>query len=250
MTVSLLFALGSSLGWILELIYRRFFSTHKWINPGFLVGPYLPLYGFGISALFVLSYNIRFDSWFGVSKTTNTVLTLIIMALSMTLMEYIAGIIFIKGLGIKLWDYSDDWGNIQGIICPLYSFFWAVLAVVFYFFINPVCKSIVTWFSENSHDNTWLPFVLGMFYGVLFVDLCYSFKIASKISKFAKENKIIIKLEALREDIREFQKKAKAKISFVFPFKPQFELKGHLNRYLEKVKEKLSSDESKKNKHY
>jgi len=34
-------------GWVLELLFRRFFSgtnpEHRWINPGFCVGPYLPL---------------------------------------------------------------------------------------------------------------------------------------------------------------------------------------------------------------
>lgn len=39
-----LFFIGSVLGWVLELFYRRFISganpERKWINPGFCVGPY------------------------------------------------------------------------------------------------------------------------------------------------------------------------------------------------------------------
>ena len=30
------------------------------------------------------------------------------MALSVTLIEYFAGLIFIKGMHVKLWDYSDE----------------------------------------------------------------------------------------------------------------------------------------------
>ena len=46
------------------------------------------------------------------------------MALSGTLIEYFAGLIFIKGMHVKLWDNSDEKFNIQGIICPKFTFFW------------------------------------------------------------------------------------------------------------------------------
>lgn len=60
-------------------------------------------------------------------------LLFVLMALAITLVEYIAGLIFIRGMKIKLWDYSERWGNIQGIICPLFSFFWAILSAIYYF---------------------------------------------------------------------------------------------------------------------
>ena len=60
LTLAYLFFIGSVLGWVLELFYRRFISganpERKWINPGFCVGPYVPLYGFGLCILFVLAY--------------------------------------------------------------------------------------------------------------------------------------------------------------------------------------------------
>lgn len=54
-----MFSGGSVIGWGLEVVFRKFFSAsnpeHRWINPGFLNGPYLPLYGFGLCALYTLS---------------------------------------------------------------------------------------------------------------------------------------------------------------------------------------------------
>ena len=54
-----LFFFGGVGGWVLELLFRRFFSganpERKWLNPGFLFGPCLPLYGFGTVLLFILS---------------------------------------------------------------------------------------------------------------------------------------------------------------------------------------------------
>lgn len=245
MILCLLFACGSILGWVLELFFRRFATSHRWINTGFLVGPYLPLYGFGVAILFILSYYIRLDLLFDISKTANTILVIIIMSVTMTIIEYIAGIIFIKGMGIKLWDYSDRWGNFQGIICPLFSFLWTIVVIMFYFFIRPICIKLIDWFSVNAYDNIWLPFLLGAFYGVLFVDICYSFNITSKIRTFAKENKVIIKLESFKELIRDFHKKTKTKFSFLFPLKSKLDVKEHLNNYKQKIKEKFSTFDGK-----
>lgn len=59
LTIAFLFFIGSMAGWVIEVVFRRFFSSanpeRKWINPGFLSGPYLPLYGFSLCVLFLLS---------------------------------------------------------------------------------------------------------------------------------------------------------------------------------------------------
>ena len=41
-----LFAVGSIVGWCLEVVYRSIVSGCI-IIPGFLLGPYCPIYGFG-----------------------------------------------------------------------------------------------------------------------------------------------------------------------------------------------------------
>lgn len=61
--LAFLFYIGSSLGWVLELFFRRFISGNnperKWINPGFMVGPYVPLYGTGLCILYLVSRAFR-----------------------------------------------------------------------------------------------------------------------------------------------------------------------------------------------
>ena len=58
LTLSFLFFMGSIAGWVLELFFRRFFSSanpeRKWINPGFCTGPYVPLYGLGLCAMYLI----------------------------------------------------------------------------------------------------------------------------------------------------------------------------------------------------
>ena len=250
MIICLLFVFGASMGWLLELFFRRIFTSHKWLNPGFLVGPCLPLYGFGVSVLFLISYICRFDEWFDIPSYVNVIITIVLMSVMMTVIEYIGGIIFIKGMGIKLWDYSNRWGNIQGIICPLFSLFWSFAAIGFYFLLRPICESLINWFAENAYQNIWLPFMLGAYYGVLFVDLAYSFKVTSKIKQFARDNKFVVKYEQFKQELREYQVKAKEKISYLFPFKTALNIKEILYSYMQHVKERIgkANDKEDKNK--
>lgn len=204
MSVFLIYAFvffaGSIMGWLIELVFRRFFTENrkkkKWVNPGFLNGPYLPLYGFGLCGMFVMA---------GLENTlliNNPVLQKVvlfaIMAVMMTIIEYIAGIIFIKQMKVKLWDYSAEKWNIQGIICPKFSFFWAVLSAVYYFLIHPYVLNGIKWLS----DNLAFCFLVGFFYGVFVIDVCISFNVLVKIRKFAHDNDIIVKYERLKEEIR------------------------------------------------
>ncbi|MEA3471057.1 MAG: phosphohydrolase, partial [Thermodesulfobacteriota bacterium] len=41
-----LFVFFSIIGWVLEAVFRSFHAK-TFINPGFLKGPYLPIYGMG-----------------------------------------------------------------------------------------------------------------------------------------------------------------------------------------------------------
>ena len=60
-----IFYMGCTLGWFLELFYRRL-AHGKWINPGFLIGPYLPIYGFG---LVILTFVYLYDSFLSILIT-------------------------------------------------------------------------------------------------------------------------------------------------------------------------------------
>ena len=46
-----------------------------------------------------------------------------------TLVELFVGCIVNIWLGLKIWDYSDQKGNILGQICPLYTLFWCILSI-------------------------------------------------------------------------------------------------------------------------
>ena len=174
--VATLFVVGSTFGWILELFFRRFVSQKKWMNPGFLTGPYLPIYGFGVVVLFAISnmpLGISNQAW-------DIIVRILIIGIGMTLVEFIAGLIFIKGMGIKLWDYSDRKGNIMGIICPIFSLAWLAVGCLYYFLLNPVLISGLEWLSENVIYT----FFIGIVIGMMIVDTAYSIHLATKLKEF------------------------------------------------------------------
>lgn len=233
LVLTFLFFVGSIIGWALELLWRRFFSQNnperKWLNPGFLNGPYLPLYGLSLCILFSLSF-IRV-TWVS-DRWLQETLLFIIMALCITVMEYIAGLIFIKGMHIKLWDYSKNRFNIQGIICLQYTFYWYLLSAVYYFLIHPRILEWLYWFTGHLA----FCFVIGFFYGVFTIDVCYTFKLSTRIREFAREKQIEIRYENLKELMRKHREELEEKRSFLFPLKSR---KTSLKEELQQIFQKL-----------
>lgn len=195
--VSTLFVIGSLVGWVIELFFRRFVSQKKWMNPGFLTGPYLPIYGSGVVVLYAIS-NVPL----GISiKAWDIIVRIVIIGVGMTLIEFIAGLIFIKGLKVKLWDYSDRKGNIMGIICPEFSLIWIIVGSLYYFFVNPFLVMGINWISENLIYTYFIGAVIGM----MVVDFAYSIHLATKLKEFKE-------LQDMRfEDFKkEFKKRIKS----------------------------------------
>ncbi len=208
--LAFLFFMGSLTGWGIELLYRRFVSQKKWVNPGFLSGPYLPIYGFGLVVLYLIASTEKYIS-FGQPVLEKIVLFLLMM-LAMTVIEYIAGVFCLKYFKLRLWDYSDQWGNIQGIICPLYSFLWSVLGAVYYFLIHPHILRSLEWLSNNLAFS----FFIGFFYGVFVMDLSHSTKIVLAIKKFAKQQQIVLHYEEIKERIGQYKESRLIKAGFIF----------------------------------
>lgn len=209
--LSLIYIVGGTSGWFIELIFRRI--VHKrWINPGFLVGPDLPLYGIGLVVLYLMC---RADYSFIPSPFWQTVFLILIITASMTLIEYLTGLYFIKREKVKLWDYSERWGNVDGIICPLFSFFWGLIGTGYYLLLHGTMCRAVAWAVANPDFS----YFIGAYFGVLAVDVCYSFGVVGKIRAFAKEQKLIVRYEEFKNFIRQKTKALGGKSSFILSFK-------------------------------
>ncbi len=214
-----LFITGAMIGWVIELFFRRYFGNdRKWINPGFLSGPYLPLYGFGTCILYIVS-DLPIDlGW-----------KILCFAVATTLIELVTGIIFLRYYRIRLWDYSNNFLNYKGHICPLFTFFWTVLSLIFYFLLYPYFYGKIEYLYEHLEFSLFI----GIVYGVIIVDVSNSFDIANKVKHFienAEHSEQAIVFDKLKEHSRQRLEDMKSKVAkpnFILPFK-NFDIKNYL----------------------
>lgn len=234
--LAFLFFVGSVSGWVMELFFRRFFSDdnpeRKWINPGFCTGPYVPLYGFGLCILYLITSLERY----GIIENPfwNSAVLFLVAAAAMTGIEYIAGVLCLHLANVRLWDYSREWGNIQGIICPKFSLIWALLCAIYRFLIHPHILDALTWLSNNLAFS----FVIGLFFGVFIIDAANSAQLIVKLRKFARDNEVIVRYERLKAQIRSVQDRAAQKYHFFHPFHSERPLNEHLRGMLETLEKR------------
>ena len=50
-----------------------------------------------------------------------------------TAIEFTIGYGYLKFKKVRLWDYSDQFLNYKGIVCPLFSFYWLIISLLYYY---------------------------------------------------------------------------------------------------------------------
>ena len=103
---ALLFFLLAFIGWLWE-VALFWVTDHALINRGVYRGPYLPIYGVGGLLLCLLLQQWR----------KKPVLVFGLSMLLCSVLEYFTSYILEKRWGIRWWDYSGHFLNLQGRIC-------------------------------------------------------------------------------------------------------------------------------------
>ncbi|HOP28301.1 MAG TPA: hypothetical protein PK293_09725 [Spirochaetota bacterium] len=134
------FALYSFTGWIIELLYRSL-NNRRLVNPGFLYGPFVPIYGIG--GIFVSLLHQQFNTY-------PVPFQFFIFALILTAIEYLTGELFERFFQLKLWDYSDNRFNLNGKISLLFSTGWGLLALIVVYYIHPAVSYPVNKISSRE----------------------------------------------------------------------------------------------------
>lgn len=102
----LLFIAYSFLGWIMEVV-GKLIQYKRFINRGFLIGPYCPIYGTGAILITFL-----------LKKYTDDPIALFIMAIVVCgTLEYLTSYLMEKIYHARWWDYSQRKFNINGRVC-------------------------------------------------------------------------------------------------------------------------------------
>jgi uncharacterized protein len=127
-----LFVFFSFWGWVLEFTFRSW-KNKRMVNPGFLGGPYLPIYGTTAVLLAVTSSLLSNSSF---------VLKLISYFIITTGTEFCTGFFFNEFFKIRLWDYSKEHFTLKNHICLTFSIYWLILAFVFEYYLLPNAISL------------------------------------------------------------------------------------------------------------
>lgn len=126
------FIVYAFLGWVCEDIYCGI-GKRKFINRGFLYGPYCPIYGFG--ALLVI-YPLLM-----VSK--HPIVVFIFGMVLTSILEYITSFVMEKLFATRWWDYSTYPFNINGRICLQNSLLFGLMALVVVYGLHPIVSRFV-----------------------------------------------------------------------------------------------------------
>ena len=102
----LLFFAYAFLGWCIE-VTLKYFQFHRFINRGFLTGPWLPIYGSG-AALITIAVK-------GLSPLESSVGTTFMVSFILCgVVEYMTSFVLEKRFHARWWDYSQKPMNLHG----------------------------------------------------------------------------------------------------------------------------------------
>ena len=121
------------LGWVWESLLVSC-EQRKWVNRGFLYGPWIPIYGFG--ALIILFSTEPFRS--------SALLVFFSGMTSSTALEYLTGRAMEKIFQMRYWDYSKCRFNLDGYICLRASLTWGIFSVVIVDMVEPPLARMIT----------------------------------------------------------------------------------------------------------
>lgn len=129
--IVLFFFFFSIIGWLWEVFYFIVIKGQL-VNRGFLRGPWLPIYGFGCALLILFTKSKK------LRKLLNSpVWTFIFITIFCTALEYITSYVIEKQTGVRYWDYSKLFMNINGRVCLKNSIFFGIGGSLCIYIIGP-----------------------------------------------------------------------------------------------------------------
>lgn len=175
-TYFLLFISYAFLGWCME-VGCKYVQFGKFINRGFLIGPYCPIYGWGAIAITILLKRYTYDP-----------LVLFIMStLVCSIIEYFTSYFMEKKYHARWWDYSNKKFNINGRICLETLIPFGILGLFIMYVTNPMLFNMYQSMSEIALHVTSITLFI-----IFIVDNIISSNIISSVnvegSKLVKDN--------------------------------------------------------------
>ncbi len=189
-----IFCLYSVVGYIWETVFCSL-KEGKLLNRGFMKGPFLPIYGFGVCIMMIAA---------GPFNGKNVLFECISGMVCATVLEYVTGELMQHLFKVRYWDYSKEKFNLNGHICLGASLGWFVATfIVNEIFRGPVDRLVhsMSAFQMYLADNIVM--------GIAIVDFAISFKAAMDLRV------ILVKMEKARHELKLMQKRLDVLVAVV-----------------------------------
>ena len=164
----LLFITYSFIGWIIEII-DRFKVNKRIVNRGFLIGPYVPIYGCCAILMVLLLHSVR-----------NPITMFAYCILIASTGEYLTSYIMEKVFHARWWDYSDYKYNLNGRICLINCLGFGILGFILIKYLNNFLYNIY-----SNLNMTTLNIIFYTLITIFTIDLIVSFIVIIKVKKMS-----------------------------------------------------------------
>ena len=188
-TYFMLFFIYAILGWIIETTLVSI-EKRKFVNRGFLIGPYCPIYGFGGLAITILLKNY----------TKDTIVLFLMAVIICGTLEYFTSYIMEKIFKARWWDYSAKKYNINGRICLETVVPFGILGCLVMYVLNPITFKYL-----NMLSNSMLNIISAICFTIFITDNIVSYNVISSFTKTVKT----INVGKIKDNTEEITKKVR-----------------------------------------
>lgn len=131
------FVIYSIFGFIFETIFSYILKFNT--ESGFMYGPYTIVYGIGIVFIFLLYKKFK-----SVNPEIKKITYMFISGfITLTILEFIGGILLKNIYNIEMWNYKKLPLNIGEYISIEVSTIWAIGSILIYYYIKPLTDKLI-----------------------------------------------------------------------------------------------------------
>ena len=165
----LMFFCSAVLGWLME-VTCKLIQFHRFINRGFLLGPYCPIYGFGAVLVTLL-----------LSRYADSVAAVFVLAMVVCgTLEYLTSYLMEKLFHARWWDYSHKRFNLNGRVCADTLIPFGLLGLLMIYVVKPFLFGLMDRMAPGLLEGLCIGLIC-----LILVDTVLSVTVLSKIRKEA-----------------------------------------------------------------
>ncbi len=208
-------------GWIFESAFVSL-KSHKFVNRGFMRGPFLPIYGSGAIMMLVVSMPFQ----------DNIFLTYIAGCIGATALELVTGIGMEALFKVRYWDYSNQKFNYKGHICLSSTIAWGFLTIFMTEFLHKGVEKII--FLIPALTVSIVTVIVTVY---IIIDFTLSFKAAMDLRD------ILVGLEKAKQEMERIQKRLDVIIAVAHEEREMWKLENsmRIDDLMESIEERFGA---------